>query len=741
MSDTPASSIDAPKDTIKGHIEVIIFVQPDNGFTVARLKEEQKKELTVIVGYLPSIQPGETVICQGIWKIHPSHGKQFEVSDCQVEIPSDLVGIQKYLESGLVRGVGPVFAKKIVDHFGINTLKVIDETPKRLLEIHGLGRAKMDRIVECWQQQRSIRKVMIFLRSHGVSPAFAQKIFKAYGDQSIERVSANPYQMAKDIFGIGFKTADALAQKLGLPLHSPQRISAGIQYVLWELTNDGHTCYPASGLIPAAQAMLEVETALIEEQLKILCDKKELILDEMNGEPTVWLKTFHAFEQGIGQDLKRLLVSTQTLRSIDTMKACDWVQVQQKIQFALQQKEAIQKALQDKIHIITGGPGTGKSTITNAILEISSKLTDKILLAAPTGRAAKRLSEITHRKAFTLHAILEWDPMTGGFKRSRDNPLPCDLLIVDEASMIDTPLLFSLLRAIPSGTRVIFVGDIDQLPSVGPGTVLRDLISSNLIGITRLTEIFRQAKGSKIVTNAHRINHGEFPEIQTDEKSDFHFIEAQTPEAILQVILQLVSREIPSKHRLHPIDDIQVLSPMKRGIIGIEMLNDELQKLLNPSSQPFLRAGRRFHLNDKVMQIRNNYNKKICNGDIGRIEKIDLEEQEMQVGFDDKSVIYDFSELDELVIAYAASVHKYQGSECPCVVLPIHTTHFKLLHRNLLYTGVTRGKRQVYLVGTKKAIGIAISNDQVQKRYTGLEKALTTASALSIPVVKQLEFA
>ncbi|MBF8262531.1 MAG: yrrC [Parachlamydiales bacterium] len=737
-----AEDLEKPKielDSIKGHIEVIIYVQPDNGFTVARLKEVHKKELTVIVGYLPSIQPGETVICRGIWKIHPSHGRQFDVSDCQVEIPSDLVGIQKYLESGLVRGVGPVFAKKIVERFGIDTLKVIDEAPERLMEISGLGKGKMEKIVECWQQQRSIRKVMIFLRAHGVSPAYAQKIFKAYGDESIERVSKNPYQLAKDIFGIGFKTADALAQQLGLPLHSPERISAGIQYVLWELTNDGHTCYPRKDLIPAARMMLDVEQDLVEDQMTRLSLSKELIHDDINGEPTIWLKTFYAYEQGIGSDLKRLLQSPQTLRSIDAVKACDWVQTQLGIEFAIQQKEAIRKALVDKIHIITGGPGTGKSTITNAILEISSKLTNKILLAAPTGRAAKRMSEITHRKAFTLHALLEWDPITGGFKRSRENQLPADLLIVDEASMIDTPLLFSLLRAIPSGTRVIFVGDIDQLPSVGPGTVLRDLIGSELIGITRLTEIYRQAKGSKIVTNAHRINHGEFPEIHTDEKSDFHFIEAQTPEAIQQIILQLVSREIPARHGFHPIEEIQVLSPMRRGVIGIENLNDMLQNTLNPCDKPFFRAGRRFHVKDKVMQIRNNYNKKTCNGDIGRIEKIDLEEQFLEVAFDDKNVEYDFSELDELVIAYAASVHKYQGSECPCIVLPIHTSHFKLLHRNLLYTGVTRGKKQVYLVGTKKAIGIAISNDQVLKRFTGLEKALKTASA-GLPNARQLEF-
>ncbi len=727
-------------DTLQGHIEAIVYVQPENGFTVARLKEPRKKELTIIVGTLPSIQPGETVSCQGVWKTHPSYGRQFEVADCQVEVPCDLMGIQKYLESGLVKGIGPVFAKKIVDRFGTDTLKVIDETPHRLLEIQGLGEKKKDKIVECWQQQRSIREVMIFLRAHGVSPAYAQRIFKAYGNESIERVKKNPYQLAKDIFGIGFKTADTLAQKLGLPEHSPERLSAGIQFVLWELTTEGHTCYPLGQLIPAAKEMLEVEEGLIEAQVNRLKETGELIEQKVGEEPFIWLKPFHAYEQGIARDLKRLIESPQALRSIDLEKAADWVQHLLHIRFAEQQEAAVKKALEDKVHIITGGPGTGKSTITNAILAVTAKLTDKILLAAPTGRAAKRMSEITHRKAFTLHALLEWDPINGGFKRSRDNPLSCDLLIIDEASMIDTPLLFSLLRAIPSTARVLFVGDIDQLPSVGPGTILRDLIQSSLIGVTRLTEIFRQAKGSRIITNAHRINQGEFPEIYSNEKSDFHYIEAETPEAIQQVILQLVSKDIPAKHGFDRINDIQVLSPMKRGTIGIEMLNEALQNLLNPSDRPFFRAGRRFHLQDKVMQLRNNYNKKIYNGDIGRIATVDMEEQQLEVDFDDKRVAYEFSELDELVLAYAASIHKYQGSECPCVVMPIHTTHFKLLHRNLLYTGVTRGKSQVFLVGTKKAIAIAISNNEGLKRFTGLEMAIRAAPPSPRPNATQLRF-
>ncbi len=723
-------------ESVQGYIEAIVYTQPENGFTVARLKEKHKKEFTVIVGYLPALQPGETIRSQGVWKTHSSYGKQFEITEYEVESPADLMGIQKYLESGLIKGIGPSFAKRIIDHFGLETLQVIDEASHRLHEVEGLGQKRIDSIKECWHEQRSIREVMLFLRTHGVSPAYAQKIYKAYGDMSILKVRENPYQLARDVFGVGFKLSDAIAQKLGFALHSPQRIAAGIEHVLWELTTgEGHTCYPKEGLAPLVQKILEIESALITQEIEMLISHERLIErpllketpdKEILSTPYIWLRPYFAYEQGIGRDLERLRSYPLLVRSIHIERAVDWVQEQLHIRLAAEQKVAVAQSFENKVHIVTGGPGTGKSTITKAILTITRKLTDKILLAAPTGRAAKRLSQITQRKAFTIHALLEMDFSSKGFKRNKENPLDCDLLILDEASMIDTPLLFHLLRATPSHARLICIGDIDQLPSVGPGAVLKDLIDSETISVTRLTEIFRQAKGSAIITNAHRINQGEFPQIHNGESSDFHFIEKETPEEIQTAILELVQDTIPKRWGLDPINDIQVLSPMKRGVVGVELLNDALQKLLNPSERSLCRAGRTFHLNDKVMQITNNYTKKVYNGDIGRIRAIDSEGQTLLVAFDDQEVSYNYAELEELVLAYATSVHKYQGSECPCIIMPVHSSHFMLLQRNLLYTAVTRGKRLVYLVGTKQALGMAVRNHQILKRHTGLKTALKT---------------
>lgn len=723
-------------EEIVGYIERITFQNPENGYTIAHLKEKNYAQLHCIVGTISGLRPGETLRCQGEWKQHLVYGRQFIVSSHHVEAPADLVGIKKYLGSGLIKGIGPKYAARIVAKFDTETLNIIDKSPERLLEVEGLGKKRVDFICSCWTEQKSIRDVMIFLQSHGVSPAYAQKVFKTYGAQSIKKVQENPFNLARDIFGIGFKTADDIAQKLGIPKDSPGRMDAGIEQTLVDARDDGHVCLPLAKLITLAQEALEAPVEAIESRLPFLAQEGRIEIGQMFHEGVlenyIWLRPLFLSEVGICRRIMRLREAPCHLRSIETSKALDWVQKKLGIELAENQQLAVSQALREKVQIITGGPGTGKSTITKAILAIMEKLTDKIVLAAPTGRAAKRMTEITGKKASTIHSLLEFDFKTGRFKKGNDNPLDCDLIIIDEASMIDTFLMYSLLKAIPDHARTIFVGDVNQLPSVGPGNVLKDIIASRCIPVTTLNEIFRQAAGSRIITNAHRINNGTFPDISNDHTSDFFFVDVEEPEGVLRNILGLVTQRLPTKYGLDPINDIQVLAPMKRGVIGIENLNHVLQEQLNPNPNPLFWSGRRFAPGDKVMQIRNDHKRLVYNGDIGRIKSIDAIEQEMVVTMDDREIIYEFADLDELVLAYAVSIHKYQGSECPCVVMPVHTTHFKLLHRNLLYTGVTRGKKLVVLVGTKKAIAMAVKNDEVKKRYTGLQQALAGAFSISI---------
>lgn len=720
-------------DQVQGYIEKITFQSDENGFTIAQLKRPGTSQTICLVGSMPSLRPGETVRCWGRWTKHLVYGQQFSVERYSVEAPADVVGIRKYLGSGLIKGIGPIYAKRIVDQFGIETLTIIDASPERLSEIPGIGRKRIDLIKDCWEEQKVVRDVMVFLQSHGVSPAYAQKIYKVYGSQCIAKVRENPYNLARDIFGIGFKSADAIASKLGIAKESPERIEAGIEYVLTQLSSEGNVCYPVEEFVQAAEAILESDPALIKTQIESLVHQGRVEVMELMSEgarrPFIWSKFLFVAEVGISREIERLKSSASRLRSVNVPKALEWVQNQLQIKLATHQQDAVSLTLSEKVMIITGGPGTGKSTITKAILAISDKLTSSILLAAPTGRAAKRMAEITGKEASTLHSLLEVDFQKGGFKRGRDNPLDCDLLIVDEASMIDTPLLFSLLKALPSHARLLLVGDIDQLPSVGPGNVLKDLIRSQCLPVVQLTEIFRQAAGSRIITNAHMINKGLFPDISVHSDSDFFFIEAQEPDEVLKHILVLVTQRLPKKYGFDPIREIQVLAPMRRGVVGTENLNVVLQEALNQRGNPLCRFGRNYLEGDKVMQIRNDYKREVFNGDVGVITSIDHESQELQAQFDERDVSYEFSDLDDLVLAYAVSIHKYQGSECPCIVIPVHTTHFKLLTRNLLYTGVTRGKRLVVLVGTKKALSIAVRNDEVQKRHTGLLQAMWNSAA------------
>ncbi len=703
-------------EEIFGFVESVVFSGEESGFTVAKLKEPRKKDLTCIVGVLPGLRPGETLRCKGFWKHHPQYGVQFEVKEFETTAPSDLIGMQKYLESGLIKGIGPKYAERIVKTFGLETLHIIDETPDRLHEVKGLGKNRIDHIKHCWQDQRSIRSVMIFLRKHGLSPSLAHKIYKAYGDTSVAKICDNPFLLAREVKGIGFKTADTIAKNLGLPHNATSRIDAGILHVLWELANFGHTCFPLDVLVQEVRKALEIENALIQERIESLIKGKELI----TCEERISLPMLFYSERGIAIELKRLHQVKGSLRSIDTQKAIAWAEQKLGLAFAQEQKEAIATCFQEKIVLITGGPGTGKSTITKAILAIARYLTSDILLAAPTGKAAKRLSEITGMRAQTLHSLLEMDFQSGSFKKNHNNPLECALLIIDESSMIDVFLMHHALKALPSHAHCIFIGDVDQLPSVGPGAVLQDLIQGETLPVCRLKQIFRQGAGSRIVANAHAINQGIFPDLSLQWESDFHYVPAQEPEQIVETIIPLIKEELPKSHQFHPFDDIQVLTPMKRGIIGTENLNVQLQRVLNPSSHPLQHMGRSFHVGDKIMQISNNYEKGVFNGDVGKIVEISFDEQAVRCSFDGKVQEYNFFELDELQLAYAVSIHKYQGSECPCIIIPVHVSHFKLLFRKLLYTGLTRGKKRVIFVGTKQAIAISIRNEEGLKRYTQL---------------------
>ncbi|MGB0983417.1 MAG: ATP-dependent RecD-like DNA helicase [Saprospiraceae bacterium] len=713
---------------IKGYIERITFQSEETGFTVARLKEVGRRDLTVIVGAMPSIQEGEVVVCKGSWKNDKNFGWQFQVNDYEVELPSTIAGIKKYLGSGMIKGIGNAFAERIVKYFGKDTLQVIDQSPDKLVEVDGIGKKRVAVIKSHWKDQRAIREVMMFLQSQGISPMYAQKIYKQYGDLAIAKVQANPYHLSKDIYGIGFKTADKIAQKLGILKDADERVDAGVEFVLFELSNRGHTCYPVIEFVEAAQKLLEVASERISNRLREIELNYRILIQKLTKdgreEDYIWLMGIYNAEKSIVTSLKKLLALPPAFQINEIESKLQQAEINLNILLASKQKMAVTSSLQSKIHIITGGPGTGKSTITKVILNLAQQHTQKILLAAPTGRAAKRLSQVTGLPAQTIHSLLEFDFAINGFRRNNSNPLDGELIIVDEASMIDTMLMFNFLKAIPYPAIVIFIGDIDQLPSVGAGNVLRDFIYSKQIPVTRLTEIFRQAAESKIITSAHRINEGKMPDLRVEKDSDFFFIEETEVENINATIRELVHKRLPNRYGFNAFDDIQVLSPMKRGIIGTHSLNESLQKTLNPSNEPLEKYGRRFHKLDKVMQMVNNYDKNVFNGDVGRIVVIDRDEELLTVKFDKELVEYDFSEIDQLVLAYAVSVHKYQGSECPCIVIPVHTTHYTLLFKNLIYTGITRGKKLVVLIGTKKALAIALRNNQASKRHTGLRHVL-----------------
>jgi exodeoxyribonuclease V alpha subunit len=718
---------------LKGQIERLTYYNEETGYTIAQVKVYGRSDLATIVGNLISPLPGEVIHMQGEWISHPRFGDQFKVVQYRTAVPATVYGIRKYLGSGLIKGIGPVMAKRIVNRFGEDTLTVIEKEIERLGEVGGIGTKRLEMIRKAWADQKEIREVMVFLQSHGVSSGYAVKIFRQYGNSSIPVVTENPYQLALDIFGIGFKTADQIAEKLGFEKKSPVRVKAGIIYVLHRLSDEGHVYFPYEPLIDECRKILDVDRADVVDGIAAIESEKRIVMEDIRDSPeedpenskAVFLEKFHFCETSISRRLKRLIQGEKTIRRIQEDKALDWVRQQLSITLAPRQLEAIRKAIQNKVMVITGGPGTGKTTIINAVLKIFSRLPVKILLAAPTGRAAKRMSETTGHESRTIHRLLEFSMGKGGFQKDEDHPLACDLLVVDEASMIDTVLMHHLLKAVPLHATLILVGDVNQLPSVGAGNVLNDIIASETVAVVTLNEIFRQAQKSRIIVNAHQINNGMVPYFdQTSFNDDFYFIEQEDPEKVLDLILRLVANRIPERFGFHAVDDIQVLSPMHRGIVGAGNLNRELQKALNREERGLVRGNRNFLVKDKVMQIRNNYEKEVFNGDIGRIRSVSLERQEVVICFDGRNLVYDFNDLDEIVPAYAISVHKSQGSEYPVVVIPVLVQHYMLLQRNLIYTAVTRGKKLVVMVGTRKALAMGIKNDKTRKRFTRLKYRL-----------------
>ena len=715
---------------IYGLIERITYHNEENDFVVAKLQEKGKRELTTIVGNLSGINPGESLKLTGRWVHNKKFGEQFQVENYEITVPATVHGIRKYLGSGLIKGIGPIMADRIVKKFALDTLDIIERTPERLSEVDGIGPKRIAMITKAWEEQKEIKEIMIFLQGHGVSAAYSAKIYKQYRERSIEVVKENPYRLAHDIYGIGFITADKIAQNIGIDPNSLIRAKAGVIYVLNELTEEGHVYYPERDLTRKAKEILKVDEELITKAISELSNEKEIFIEGINNGDiikAVYLALFYNAETGIAQRLRKLKESPSNIRPINPEKAIDWVQQKLNIELAEKQKEAIILAASSKVLIITGGPGTGKTTIITAILRIFQQLKLRILLAAPTGRAAKRMGEATGWEAKTIHRLLEYSPHKGSFKKDQDDPLEADVVIIDEASMIDTLLMYHLLKATPLHAHLILVGDIDQLPSVGPGNVLKDIIASGIFTVVRLTEIFRQAQESMIIVNAHKVNQGEFPilkESERKEPSDFYFIQEEEPEKILDQVITLCAQRIPGRFGFHPIKDIQVLTPMHRGVIGATNLNIELQRALNPDKQGITHGSRTFKLGDKVMQIINNYDKEVFNGDIGWVSRIDQEDREVTIDFDGRLVSYDYSDLDEVVLAYAISVHKSQGSEYPVVILPVTTQHYMLLQRNLIYTGITRAKKLVVLIGTKKALAIAIRNNKPQLRFTHLSVRL-----------------
>jgi exodeoxyribonuclease V alpha subunit len=714
------------QEVLAGLVERVTFHNSDNGFCVLRAKARGHRDLVTVIGHAAMISAGEWITASGEWITDLTHGQQFKARFMRTSAPTSIDGIEKYLGSGMIRGIGPVYAKKMVQAFGEKVFDIIEAEPDRLREVTGIGVLRAKRITDAWAEQKIIREIMVFLHSNGVGTARAVRIYKTYGSDAVQVMTENPYRLARDIRGIGFKTADAIAMKLGIEKTAMIRVRAGISYALTEAMDDGHCGLPTHELVPIAVELLEISKELVQTALDLELSDGTVIAATVGETPCVFLGGLYRAEQVIAERLLHLANRKLPWPHIDADKAVPWVEQKTGLSLAESQIAAIRLALVSKVLVITGGPGVGKTTIVNAILRILDAKGVNLLLCAPTGRAAKRMTEATGFEAKTIHRLLEVDPKVGGFKRNGENPLECDLLVVDETSMVDVMLMQALMKAAPDNAALLIVGDIDQLPSVGPGQILADVIASRAVPVVRLTEVFRQAAQSRIITSAHRINQGSIPDLSKPEgDSDFYFVQADDPETAVLRIIELVKTRIPQRFGLDPIRDIQVLCPMNRCGVGGRSLNIALQAALNPAGERKVeRFGWTFAPGDKVMQIENDYDKEVYNGDIGYVDDVDPEAGELTASFDGRAVVYGFGELDTLVPAYAATIHKSQGSEYPAVVIPVLTQHYAMLQRNLLYTGVTRGKKLVVLVGQKKAVAIAARNVSGRRRWSKLNEWL-----------------
>jgi len=713
---------------LSGIVERVTHHNPENGYCVLRIKARGHRDLVTVVGYSSSISAGEYIQASGTWVNNKVHGPQFKAQFLKASAPTTEEGIEKYLGSGLIKGIGPVYAKKLVQTFKGAVFEIIEETPEVLETIEGIGPHRASLIVKGWVDQKAVREIMLFLHQYGVSTSKAVRIYKTFGANAVKVIRENPYRLAREVRGIGFLSADKIAQKVGIEKDSLVRAQAGLNHVLLESMDEGHCALPQKDLLARAEALLEIPQEVLQAALAEELQAGDLVQDAIDNESCIFLKGLYHSEYAVARSLKNLNQGDLPWGAIDVEKALPWVEKKLSLTLSPSQQEAVRQALFSKLVIITGGPGVGKTTLVKSLLTILSAKGIKIALCAPTGRAAKRLSECTGKEAKTIHRLLEVDPKSGGFSRGQERPLQCHLLIADELSMVDVPLMNALLKAIPQNSALFLIGDVDQLPSVGPGNVLRDLIKSKALCVIRLSEVFRQAASSRIIMNAHRINKGLMPKIpEGKEESDFYFIEAQDPEDASCKILEIVQHRIPQRFGLDPLKDIQVLCPMNRGSVGARAMNTELQKALNPTpSVKVEKFGWTFGVGDKVMQTVNNYEKEVYNGDIGFMTHIDPELKEVTITFEGKEVLYDFDELDEITLAYVTTIHKAQGSEYPVVVIPLMTQHYPMLQRNLLYTGVTRGKSLVIIVGQKKALGIAIKAKGKDQRWSKLHEWLAS---------------